>query len=364
MPWQNNQGGGDDRGPWGQGPRQGGSTPLNLDDIIRKGQDRMKGFLPRGFGGGIGITIILLILGAFWLSTGMFRVQPSEQGVVLIFGKWDEKLLGEGFHITWPAPISEIFTPNVTEVRRTEIGFSTQDNRGRETAERNIDSESLMLTGDENIIDVDFEVFWQISDAGKYLFNIQDQLQTVKGVAESAMREAIGKTPLERALTKGRDDIAEETGVLMQAILDSYDSGVQVTQIQLRKADTPQQVIGAFRDVQAAGADREAAINEAQAYRNKIVPEARGEAAKIVQQAEGYRETVVARATGEASRFLAVLKEYKQAEDVTKRRIYLETMEQILKDVDKIIIDGNAGSGVVPYLPLPEIQKRRGGASQ
>ncbi|MBI1180121.1 MAG: FtsH protease activity modulator HflK [Alphaproteobacteria bacterium] len=357
MPWQNNPGGGGGRGPWGQGPRPTGPTPPNLDDLLRRGQDRMKNLMPGGFGGGRGIAIVVGVLVGLWLLTGFYRVDPGEQGVVLIFGAWSGSTQGEGLHWAPPAPIGRTFTPRVAEVRRLEVGFTSSDSSRGHTTERNMPSESLMLTGDENIIDVDFEVFWRIDDAGKFLFNIQGQEDTVKGVAESAMREVIGRRPLESALTKGRTEVEKETQELMQQILNSYGAGVQVTDVKLRKADTPPEVIDDFRDVQAAGADREARINEAQRYRAEVIPEARGDAAQIVQKAEAYKAEVVARAQGEASRFVAVYNEYRKAEDVTKKRMYLETMEQILQNVNKVIIDDKGG--VVPYLPLPEVKKRQ-----
>ena len=369
MAWQDNNGGGN-RGPWGQGPRGGGGggaggggqQPPNLDDILKQGQDRFKSFLPSRFGGGKGIAIIAVILVALWAGTGFFRVQPNEQGIVLVFGHWDEQLLGEGLHWNWPAPIGEYATPKVTEVRKTEIGFITRDGRRGGAVEDEVLPESLMLTGDENIIDIDFEVFWEIKNAGNYLFEIQYPEETVKAVAESVMREVVGRTTLTDALTTGRSQIEMTSLDLMQEVLDNYNSGIQVRDVKLKKSDTPPEVIDEFRDVQAAGADQQAVINEAEAYANKILPEARGQAAIIGQQAEAYKAEVVARSQGEASRFVSVYNEYRQAEDVTKRRMYLETMEDILGKVNKIIIDGDAGSGVVPYLPLPEVQKRSGGA--
>ncbi len=358
MPWENNPGNrGNGGGPWGQGPRPTGPTPPNLDDILKKGQDRMRGIFPGGLGGKA-IGLIILVLVGLWAFSGLYRVQPGEQGVVLIFGKWDGNLAPEGLHWAWPTPIGEVFTPRVAEVRRTEVGFQSRPSRNGDV-ETEVASESLMLTGDENIIDIDFEVFWVINDAGKYLFNIQEQEETVKGVSESAMREVVGQTTLEVALTQGREDVQQKTMALMQEMLDDYESGVTVTEVNLKKSDTPPEVIDDFRDVQAAGADREALINEAQRYRAEIIPVARGQAAQIQQQSEAYKAEVVARSQGEASRFVAVYNEYSQAEDVTKKRIYLETMEQILRDVNKVIIDGDSGSGVVPYLPLPEIQNRR-----
>jgi membrane protease subunit HflK len=368
MAWQDNNGGGD-RGPWGKGPRNPGGggggrqQPPNIDDILKKGQEQFKSFLPRQFGGGKGILILALILTALWAGTGFFRVQPNEQGIILVFGKWDGALLGEGLHWNWPAPIGEYATPKVTEVRKTEVGFFTREGRRGADVEDAVKQESLMLTGDENIIDIEFEVFWEIKNAGNYLFEIQSPEENVKAVAESVIREVVGRTTLTDALTVGRSKIEMTSLELMQEVLDSYNSGIQVRDVKLKKSDTPSEVIDEFRDVQAAGADQQSVINEAQAYANKILPEARGQASIITQGAQGYKAEVVARSQGEASRFIAVYEEYRQAEDVTKKRMYLETMEEILSKVNKVIIDGNAGSGVVPYLPLPELQKRSGGAS-
>jgi len=364
MAWQDNNGGGGDRGPWGQGPRNtggGGQQPPNLDEMLKKGQDQFKSMMPNKFGGGKGIAIIAVLLAILWAGTGFFRVQPNEQGVVLVFGKWNEQLLPEGLHWNWPAPIGEYQVPRVTEVRKTEIGFVTVDRSRNATVENEVLQESLMLTGDENIIDIDFEVFWQINNAGYFLFEIQNPEETVKAVAESVMREVVGRTTLTDALTSGRSQIEMTSKDLMQSVLDSYNSGIQVQDVKLKKSDTPPEVIAEFRDVQAAGADQQSLINEAEANANRILPEARGQAAIITQEAESYKARVVANAQGEAARFISVYNEYSQAEDVTKKRMYLETMEGILEKVNKVIIDGEAGSGVVPYLPLPEVQKRAGG---
>jgi len=364
MAWQDNNGGGGERGPWGQGPRgPGGQQPPNLDEMLKKGQDQFKSLMPRQFGGGKGIALIALILVGLWAGTGFFRVQPNEQGIVLVFGKWDQQLLGEGLHWNWPAPIGEYAVPKVTEVRKTEVGFVTREGRRESAVEDEVSKESLMLTGDENIIDIDFEVFWEINNAGYYLFEIQAPEETIKAVAESVMREVVGRTSLNEALTSGRSQIEVTSLELMQEVLDSYKSGIQVRDVKLKKSDTPPEVIDEFRDVQAAGADQESLINQAQANASKILPEARGQAAVIIQQAEAYKAEVVARAQGEAARFISVYDEYSQAEDVTKKRMYLETMEDILSKVNKVIIDGDVGSGVVPYLPLPEVQKRSGGKS-
>ena len=222
-----------------------------------------------------------------------------------------------------------------------------------------VPQESLMLTGDENIVNIDFSVFWLIKDAGKFLFEIQDPEGTVKAAAETAMREVIAKSKIQPVLTEGRAKIEIETQEIIQSILDEYNSGIQITQVQTQKADPPDQVIDAFRDVQAARADMERSKNEAEAYANDVIPRARGEAAKILQGAEAYKQRVVAASEGEASRFVSIYNEYSKAKQVTKDRMYLETMEKVLADIEKVIIDKNSGSGVVPYLPLPELNKKK-----
>jgi membrane protease subunit HflK len=223
---------------------------------------------------------------------------------------------------------------------------------------RAVPEESLILTGDENIVDINFVVFWRIKDALKYLFSIQNPEITVKDVAESAMREIVGQSDIEPILTEARAKTEFDVQQLMQKILDSYGAGVLVTQVQLQKVDPPQQVIDAFRDVQAARADQERLQNEAQAYANRIIPEARGEAEKILQGAQGYRDRIIAEAKGQADRFLKVYEQYKKAPEVTRKRIFIETMEKVLGDTDKVIVDDKAGPGVVPYLPLSEFNKR------
>jgi len=244
-----------------------------------------------------------------------------------------------------------------------DIGFRSGSDSGFSSAGvADVPEESLMLTGDENIVNIDFSVFWVIKNAGNFLFKIQDPATTVKAAAETAMREVIAKSKLQSILTEGRSKIENETRDIAQSLLDEYESGIQITQVQTQKADPPDQVIDAFRDVQAARADMERAKNEAEAYQNDVIPRARGEAAKILQEAEAYKKQVVAAAEGEASRFLAIYTEYAKAKVVTQERMYLETMEKVLADIDKVIIDKNAGSGVVPYLPLPELTKKSKGS--
>ncbi len=357
--WQGNGGGGG-RGPWGQGPS--GPQPPNLEELLKKGHDRFKGLAPGGKFGGRGILLAVLVMVVFWGLTGFYRVQPDEQGVVLTFGKWTETTQ-PGLNYHFPSPIQSALTPKVTRVNRLDIGFrSAAENQAqfsRSRGESDIPEESLMLTGDENIIDIDFTVFWVIKNAGQYLFNIDQPEITVKAVSESAMREIIGKSKLDEALTKERAVIEQDTLKLIQVTLDEYEAGIQITQVKMQKVDPPSAVVDSFRDVQAAKADLERYVNQAEAYRNDIIPRARGEGEQIRREAEAYKEKVIAEAQGEAQRFLSVYNEYKVAKDVTSRRLYLETMENVLRGTDKVIIDkGQGGGGVVPYLPLPELKKR------
>jgi membrane protease subunit HflK len=261
---------------------------------------------------------------------------------------------GLNYHL--PYPIESVMTPKVTRVNRVDVGFRSSGDSARGSI-NDIKDESAMLTGDENIVDINYSVFWVIKDASKYLFNIQEPIGTIKAVAETAMREIIARKKIQVVLTQGRAEIENEAQKIMQQILDSYNAGIEITQVQAQKSDPPAQVIDSFRDVQAAKADKERQQNEAQAYANDVIPRARGEAAKIIQEAEGYKREVVAQAEGEASRFIAIYNEYAKAKTVTQERMYLETMEKVLSGVNKIIIDKQSGSGVVPYLPLPELKK-------
>ena len=352
--------------PWGSPPSGGngnggfrrGPTPPDIEDIIKKIQNTINRILPGGKGGNKPIFLGLIILLVVWSLSGLYRVLPDEQGVVLRFGKFI-KTTQPGLNYHFPYPIENVLTPKVTKVNRIDIGFRSERDSGFTTGGvADVPEESLMLTGDENIVNIDFSVFWVIKDAGKFLFKIQDPEGTVKAAAETAMREVIAKSRIQPILTEGRSVIEVETQSIIQEILDEYNSGIQVTQVQTQKADPPDQVIDAFRDVQAARADMERSKNEAQAYANDVIPRARGEAAKILQAAEAYKKEVVAKAEGEASRFISIYSEYVNAKQVTQERMYLETMEKVLADIDKVIIEKNAGSGVVPYLPLPELKKR------
>ncbi|BBK32499.1 membrane protease subunit HflK [Stella humosa] len=315
--------------------------------------------MPRGFGGGRGILVVVVVLALIWLGSGFYRVLPDEQGVVLRFGEF-VKTTQPGLNYHLPTPIESVLTPKVTRVNRVEIGFRAAETV-RGSAVRQIPEESLMLTGDENIVDINFTVFWVIRNAGEFLFNIRSPEQTVKAASESAVRESIGQIPIALALAEGRREIEQNTLRLLQEVLDNYKAGILITQVQLQKVDPPGPVIDAFRDVQRARADQERLRNEAEAYRNDIIPRARGEAERLIQESEAYKQEVVARSEGDAQRFISVYTAYKVAPDVTTQRIYLETMEDVLRGVNKVLIDKNSGgSGVVPYLPLPEIARRSG----
>jgi modulator of FtsH protease HflK len=361
-------------GPWGSGPRGGGPwgggnrgngagpgprgrpQPPDFEELLRRGQDRFRRVLPPGgFSGRRWIAGILILIVVLWVASGIYTVDPDEVGVVLRFGAYN-RTTEPGLNYHLPGPIEKVLTPSVTRVNRTEIGYRNAEGP-RGSATRQVPEEALMLTGDENIVDINFTVFWVIKDAKAYLFNIRNPDATVKSAAESAMREVIGETPIAQALAEGRGKIETDTHGLLQSILDDYGAGIEVTQLQLLKVDPPGPVIDAFRDVQRALADRERLRNEAEAYRNDIVPKARGAAAAIKQEAEAYRQEIIARSQGDADRFTSVYNSFKAAKDVTLQRLYLETMEEILRNSQKVIIDKSAegGSGVLPYLPLPAL---------
>ena len=352
-PWGSPSGGGGGNGS-GRGP-----TPPDIDEIVKKIQEFINKYLPGGMSGGKPIVTGLIILAIIWGLSGLYRVLPDEQGVVLRFGKFVKTTQpGLNYHI--PYPVETVLTPKVTKVNRMDVGFRSERDSGfGSSGVADVPEESLMLTGDENIVNIDFSVFWVIKDAGKFLFKIQDPAATVKAASETAMREVIARSDIQPILTEGRSKIEIDTQEIIQNILDEYESGIQITQVQTQKADPPDQVIDAFRDVQAARADMERSKNEAEAYANDVIPRARGEAAKILQAAEAYKKEVVAKAEGEASRFISIYDEYAKAKVVTQERMYLETMEKVLADIDKVIIEKNAGSGVVPYLPLPELSKKK-----
>ena len=366
MPWSNQSGGGGSwrpqgQGPWGQGPsggNGGGRQPPDFEDMIRRLQARLGGW----FGGGEGFSgkavLFFVLLGLlFWLATGLYTVQPKEVGLNLVFGRYINTV-GPGLNINWPYPIGDHIKVPVLDTRTMEIGVRGSDiSRGARPAD-----EGLMLTGDDNIVDIDFGVQWQVDPhrPEAYAFNIEDPEGTIRAVAEAVMREVVGQRNIQDIITKDRDAIQQDVRDQMQRILDSYNAGVQVQIVNLLKDLPPPEVTAAFQDVQAASIDKQTLQNQAQTYANKIVPEAKGDASKIIQTAEGYRTRTVAEAKGAASRFDQVYAEFKNAPDVTRERMYLETMERILTPMDKVILDqGGQGASVLPYLPLGDL--RRGG---
>jgi len=331
--------------------------PPDLEEFLRRFRERLRGSMPGGALTAGGIAIVVLALVAVWMLSGIYFVTAREQGVVLRFGKYVARTpAGINYHLPWP--IETVQTPEVTTVNQITIGYRVGTEASDESEADDAREESLMLTGDENIVDVNFTVGWVIKDAAEFLFNVDNPPQTIKAVAESAMREVVGQTQIEPILTEDRAPIENQVRELMQKTLDTYRAGVAITQVKMQKADTPGEVIDAYRDVQAARADQERMRNEAEAYANKIIPEARGKAAKVVQDAEAYRQQVIAEAEGEAKRFLSVYAEYRKSPDVTRRRMYLETMSGILAPMNKVIVDEGATRGVVPYLPLPGLDKR------
>ncbi|MEQ1650371.1 MAG: FtsH protease activity modulator HflK [Hyphomicrobiaceae bacterium] len=376
MPWNNQSGGGGNNGgpwgnkggggPWGQGPSGGGNnqTP-DLEELLKRSQDKLKKVMPGGGQGGVPGSVILLLgalataLIGFWAFT--FRVNPDEVGIVMRFGQYVRRA-DPGLHFRWPPPVEEVHFPKITRQNTLQIGMRTNDrSRGYGTTGSVSDTSTLILTGDENIVDINFVVRWQIKGESvqDYLFNIQNPELTVEEVAESAMREVVGKMNIQPILTEARLKIEQDVQKLMQTVLDSYGAGVRIFEVQLQRVDPPQDVIDAFRDVQAARADKERLQNDAFTYANKIVPEARGEAERILQAAEGYKTQTVAEASGQAARFVKVLDEYKKAPEVTRQRLYLETMERVMSQSETIILDQKGGQGVVPFMTLDQLQPKK-----
>jgi len=372
MAWNNNSGGpwgsgggsgGNGGGPWsggGGGNKGGGNNPFgrrppDMDDVIRKGQERLKNLIPGGLGSIKGVVLIVLAAVVIWLLTGFFRVQPNQQAVQLIFGKPFGLPAEQGLHYNLPAPIGNVVVVNVQDLRRTVIGSHTAGAGGFGRGGRATSTENLMLTGDENIVDIEFAVLWQVKNVFDYGFKVRNGEDTVRAAAEAAMREVIGQATLQYALGDGRTKVEQDTKDLLQKILDEYGLGARVTQVQLQRVDPPQDVIGAFRDVQAARADKERNVNEANTYRNQVLPRANGEASAIVQRGEAYKAQTVATAKGDAQRFDQVYEQYSKAKDITAQRLYIETMENVLRNASKVMVD-KSSQGVVPYLPLPELR--------
>ena len=352
------------QGPWGR-PKSGGGNggggkrpprgPNNdFDDMFRKGQDQFKTMF--GQGGGKqpdqkrGIILAGIAIVVLWLASGIYRVEADQQGVVLRFGEYVNST-GPGLHYHLPAPIETVYTPSVTSINKVEI-------RGDQYS-RNEDNR--MLAGDLNLVDINFDVQWKIDPnrTADFLFNIRQPIETIRPVAESVMREVIGQMPLAYIIDKGQADIAERSAKTIQEVLDQYKAGISIVGVNLRKPDVPDEVIDSYQDVKKAEQDLETEVSKANRYSNQILPVASGKAAQMEQQALAYKAETVAEAEGQAARFLSVYNEYKVAKGVTRKRMYLETMEKIMDDMPKIIIDKSASGGVLPYLPLPEVQNNR-----
>ena len=358
-PWGGSGGGPGGHNPWGRPSGNGGGGnndnsggPPDLEKLAQRARDFMSnlggGGAPGRRGGGLGgtgkaIPLAILVVILLWGASGFYNVGQAEIGVVTRFGRFIG-LTTPGLNYHLPFPIESVTTPVVTAINRIDLGIRPGGGSN--------DQESLMLTGDENIVDINFSVFWKVEDPERFVFNVRSPEDLVRMVAESSMREIIGQLPIVAPLSENREQIVQRTQQRMQELLNSYQAGIQVTQVNLTKADPPSEVIDAFNDVQRAKADQERAGNEAQAYQNDVVPRAQGDAQRIIQEAEAYKEQVVDIAKGEASRFVSVLNAYKAAPDVTARRLYIETMEDVMKSSSKVIVDPNL-HGVVPYLPLP-----------
>jgi membrane protease subunit HflK len=366
------------KNPWGDDQN-------DLNDIIRKGQEKIiQLFGDKGKDGGGGgnffngdnfgfnlnknlVLIVLAVIAVMWLSTGFYTVQPDQEGVVMRFGKYT-RTASPGLNYKLPSPIERVIQISVTRINKEEIGFRSAGKSftsKQQLLQSTVGPESQMLTTDQNIVEINFQVQWLISDAKKFLFNVRDNKDenTVKNVAESAMREVIGLATVVEVLAEERSKIEQSTKKLIQDMLDNYEMGVKVVGVQLLRSDPPQEVLEAYRDVQNAKQDQEREINTAQAYRNDIVPRARGEGEKMLLDAEAYKSKVVADAQGDAKRFNSIYDQYKNAKDVTRKRLYIETMEEVLANMDKIIVDKGA-SNLVPYLPLSEINKNKENAGK
>ncbi len=364
MPWDNNTGGGgrnNNGGPWGQVPgggggggggnnRRPGNTP-NLEDLLARGRDRFQGGVPGGRWAIVGVVLAAL---AFWAFNSVYVINSNEVGVVTLFGKPKEQTSPEGLHfMLWPVE-------QVERVTRTE----NQIVIGATSSSRNGQDDGLMLSGDSNIADVQFSVLWQVQDPIKFLYNVREPEDLVRRTAQSAMREVVGRRPVQDIFRDDQAGILAEVQGITQEVLDRYGAGVNINQVTFDNAQPPAEVADAFNDVQRAEQDEDRLQEEARSYANTLLGNARGEAAKIREQAAAYKQQVTLEAEGEAARFISVYNEYVNNPDVTRKRLYLETMEQVLAGANKVIMEqGATGSGVVPYLPLPEVQSRATGAA-
>ena len=382
-PWGRPSGGdnrGQNRGPWGSGGGSrggsnggsgggrgagGGDIPPDLDEMLKKAQDNLRQIFPGGFQGPRLFGLLLLGMAALWMASGLYIIVPGESGVIQRFGKWSDTKASEGLGYHLPSPIETLTKLNVSEMRRMSIGFSEHSVVGGSSAMRqNVPEESLMLTSDANIVDMDIVVLWTIKSAEDYLFSIRDPESTIKKVAESAIREVVGQTLMFPLITQERDNVAARARDIMSKTLDGYKSGIVINQVLIQRAEVHPDVQDAFQDVQSAKQDAIEVQNRAGAYREDILPKARGAAISMKQEAEAYKQSVTARAKGDADRFNSIYSAYLINKDVTKTRLYIETMEDVMKNAQKIIMDGDASkAGVVPYIPLNELKPAAGSPS-
>ncbi|MBX9932449.1 MAG: FtsH protease activity modulator HflK [Methylobacterium sp.] len=385
MPWSNQSGGGggtgggpwgrggggNGGGPWGGGGGGGGKTPPDLEDLLRRGQDRLRGVMPGGgMGGGRGVLVAGALVLAGWLLTGFYKVEPQQVGIETIFGRYTNTT-SDGLHYNFPYPIGGVEKPNVGQVNSVAVGY--RPNLGSQSRGRDVQEESLMLTGDENIVDLDFEVQWRVNPlkASDYVFNLANPEGTIKAIAESAMREVVGRRNIQPILTNEQSSVAQEVKEITQKALDEYGAGVRIEVVQLVAVNPPPEVRPSFIDVNAAQQDAERVQNEARTYASREVPQARGKASQIVQAAEAFKTQATAEATGQAARFQQVYESYKVAPVIIRERIFLETMERVLGSVNKVLIDqggasgtaGAAAAGVLPVLPLTDFGRQAPGSA-
>jgi membrane protease subunit HflK len=368
MSW-NNQGGGPWRsgqGPWGQGPG-GIQPPGDLEEMLQRLQASLRALLPGGGGGlaGRGAIFVVLVAVLLWFAWGFYTVQPNEVGINLLFGRYTGKT-SAGLNYNMPWPVGAVIKAPVWDQKITEVGYRGEADSDNRNNRSQAPEESLMLTADQNIVDVQFRVSWQIDPAKPedFVFNIRHPEETVKAVAESVMREVVGLKTIDGILTTDRKSIEPDVQDRMQKVLNDYHAGVLVKQVQLQLVDAPSQVLSAYRDVTAAQQDQQRAVNDAETYANRVVPEAEGAASRIRLEAQAYRQQTVAEATGQTSRFNQVYAQYKNAPGVTRERMYLETMERVLGAMDKTIIDTAGVSPPVPYLPLDSLPRKPAGAAK
>lgn len=366
-PWGSNQNNGGRKGgrdnPWGGSSSGGGhrgngrgNDPKDIDDLIRNAQEGLRDVLPGNMNGGLMIILLIGVIILLWLASGFHIINPGEHGVIQRFGAWSRTQVDEGLGYHFPAPIETITKINVNQQRNMTIGYVADAYNNK----RPVADESQMLTSDRNIVDLQVSIQWDIKSAEDFLFEIENQENTIKKVAESAIREVIGQTEMFTVLTSGRSVIGTTIKEIIQKNLDEYNSGVNIKQVLIQEAQVHPDVQRAFQDVQSAAQDAENTKNIARAEREKILPEARGQAIELIQQAQAYKQSKIAEATGDAARFSAIYKAYQTGKDVTKERIYIETMEEVLRNAEKIILDNNGnGQGVVPYLPLEQLGNKK-----